>query len=86
MVNASGEPIFDVTLFWHEGGDITDHAATRVALLPGESWQQPMPLPLAHSADCDEVFASIWFFDVDEQGWRRGPRGQLERIRDHLAA
>lgn len=86
VVNASDEPVFDVTLFWHEGDDITDHAASRVALLPGESWQQPMPRVLAHSADCDEVFASIWFFDVDERGWRRGPRGQLERIRDHLAA
>lgn len=86
VVNASDEPVFDVTLFWHEGDDVTDYAVSRAGLLPGESWQQPMPLPLAHGADCDEVFASIWFFDVDERGWRRGPRGRLERIRDHLAA
>ncbi len=86
VVNASEEPVFDVTLFWHEGDDVTNHAASRVALMPGESWQQPMPLPLAHSAACGLVFASIWFFDVDERGWRRGPRGRLERIRDQLAA
>lgn len=78
--------MLDVCLFWHEGDDITDCTATRVALLPGESWQEPMPLSLLHTADCDQIFASIWFFDVDEHGWRRGPRGSLERIRDYLAA
>jgi hypothetical protein len=86
VVNASDVPVFDVTLFWHEGDELTDHAASRVALLPGESWQQPMPPPLAHSAECDQVFASIWFFDVDEHGWRRGPRGSLERVRDYINA
>ncbi len=86
VVNASDAPVFDVSLFWHEGDTVTDHPASRVALMPGESWQQPMPLALAHGADCDEVFASIWFFDVDERGWRRGPRGSLEPIRDYLAA
>lgn len=86
VVNASDAPVFDVSLFWHESEDLTDCTASRVALLPGESWQQPMPMSLQHSANCDEVFASIWFFDVDEQGWRRGPRGSLERIHDYLAA
>ena len=86
VVNASDAPVFDVSVFWHEGDNMTDHVASRVALLPGESWQLPMPLGLAHSAGCDEVFASIWFFDVDERGWRRGPKGNLKPIRDHIAA
>lgn len=85
VVNASDAPVFDVSLFWHENEDLTDCAASRVALMPGESWQQAMPMSLQHNADCDQVFASIWFFDADGQGWRRGPRGSLERIRDYLA-
>jgi hypothetical protein len=43
VVNASDEPVFDVKLFWHEGENVTDYAVSRVALLPGELWQQPMP-------------------------------------------
>lgn len=85
VVNASDEPVFDVSLFWHVGDQLTDHCATRVALLPGESWQQPQPASLGH-LPCEEVFASIWFFDVEERGWRRGPRGDLSRIREHLAS
>lgn len=85
MINASDDPIFDVSLFWHVGDDLTDHSASRVALLPGERWQEAQPVELTHLPTCEEVFASIWFFDVEERGWRRGPRGELSRIREHVA-
>jgi hypothetical protein len=86
VVNDSDDPIFDVLLFWQVGEDLTGHSASRVALLPRERWQEAQPVALCHHPNCDEVFASIWFFDVDELGWRRGPRGQLSQIREHLAA
>lgn len=86
VVNASDDPIFDVSLFWHVGEDLTEPSASRVALLPGERWQEAQPVELTHLPSCEEVFASIWFFDVEERGWRRGPRGELSRIREHLAA
>jgi len=85
VVNASDEPIFDVSLFWHVGEELTNLSATRVALLPGDRWQEAQPVSLCHLPSCDEVFASVWFFDVEERGWRRGPRGQLSRIREYLA-
>lgn len=85
VVNASDDPIFDVSLFWHVGDDLTDYSVSRVALLPGERWQEAQPVELTHLPACEEVFASIWFFDVEERGWRRGPRGELSRIREHLA-
>lgn len=86
VVNASDDPIFDVCLTWHVGDELTDHSASRVALLPGERWEEPQPVALCHLPSCDEVFASIWFFDVEERGWSRGPRGPLLRIREHLSA
>lgn len=75
VVNASDAPVFDVSLCWHIGDEQTAHSVGRSALLPGERWQEAQPVSLSHMPGDEQVFASIWFFDVEERGWRRGPRG-----------